>query len=419
MPADLDTRVGTGQFELSDPVLTIPPSYRRVRLLVRFHGEVLGYLEEEAPAGGLDAADVRARCVERYRTRITEHLRAEGLPPLGDGFPAATTACPTRPTTHPGVTLVVCTRDRASALGDCLAGLRALDYPHLEIVIVDNAPSDDSTRLVVADLAGDDPRFRYVVEPRPGLSRARNRGAREATGEIIVYTDDDVTVEPDWITAVVRGFERAPGVGCVTGLVATAAIEGPAERYFDARVTWAKNCVPKLYDLDRHRDTNPLYPYSPGIFGTGANFAFRARALRHVGYFDEALGAGTLTRGGEDLDAFVAVLRTGWVLAYEPNAVVWHHHRADPEALRGQMYGYGTGLSAFVTKHLLDRRSLLDVVRRLVPGALRLATALRAASDAPAHAPAETAPPGVVRAEIRGLLAGPFLYVRARRKART
>jgi GT2 family glycosyltransferase len=412
----------TGQLELSNPPATgrlpVPPGYDRLRLLVRCHGEVLGYLEEDVTGDGPRTLDLLDRCVARYGERIDAHLRADGIGPL-DGVASVRPpgpGCASRPVTAPTVSLILCTRDRSEMLADCLTGLRALDYPQLDIVIVDNAPTDDATRRVVEREVGDDHRFRYVTEPVPGLSRARNRGILEAKGDIVAYTDDDVTVTPDWLSALVRGFERDPEVGCVTGLVATAAIDGPAEQYFDSRVSWARNCEPRLYDLKRRLGDNPLYPYSPGIFGTGANFAFRKVAIEGVGSFDEALGAGTLTKGGEDLDAFVAVLRAGWVLAYEPSAVVWHHHRSDLEGLRRQMFGYGTGLSAFVTKHLLDRRSLVDVLRRIVPGVVRLTGALRTASRSEGSALA--APRGLVLNEIRGMACGPFLYLRARRAVR-
>lgn len=422
-PAVDDGWIFAGQLELSsppaDPVLAVPADYSRVRLLVRCHGETLGYLEEQVPADGLRVDDLVRDAVARHRDRIDAHLRADGVDGSPNPVPPATERCRSRPVTSPPVSLVVCTRDRADTLAGCLIGLRTLDYRPLEIVVVDNAPTDESTRRVFAHEVGDDDRFRYVREPVPGLSRARNRGFREATGEIVAYTDDDVTVEPDWISALVRAFEQGTDVGCVTGLVAAAAIDSPAEQYFDNRVSWGRNCVPRLYDLDGRRGDNLLYPYSAGVFGTGANFAFRKDALDGIGGFDEALGAGTLTKGGEDLDAFVAVLRAGWVLAYEPSAVVWHHHRSDLDELRRQMYGYGTGLSAFLMKQLLDRRSRLAVLRRIPPGVVKLSTALRTASRGGASAPdSPGGPRGLVRNEIRGIAAGPILYLRARRAVR-
>jgi hypothetical protein len=115
----------------------------------------------------------------------------------------------------------------------------------------------------------------------------------------------------------------------------------------------------------------------------------------------------------------VSVLRAGWVLAYEPSAVVWHHHRSDLDELRRQMYGYGTGLSAFLMKQLLDPRSAFAVLRRIPPGVLKLSTALRTASRGGSSAPAAPGGPrGLVSNEIRGIAAGPILYLRARRAVR-
>ena len=107
---------------------------------------------------------------------------------------------------------------------------------------------------------------------------------------------------------------------------------------------------PRVYDLRSGRDASALYPYSAGIFGTGANFAVDRDLLMGLGGFDETLGAGTPAGGGEDLDAFVRVLRAHRSLVYEPSAVVWHRHRADPGAQRRQLFSYGTGLTPFLTK---------------------------------------------------------------------
>jgi GT2 family glycosyltransferase len=216
------------------------------------------------------------------------------------------------------------------------------------------------------------------------------------------------------VQGLLRGFARRPDVGCVTGLVATADLAGAAEEYFDARAaSWSSRCEPALYDLPGD-GTDALYPYSPGIFGTGASMAFDRDLLLAVGGFDEALGAGTRTRGGEDLDIFVRVLRAGRALAYEPAALVWHHHRADDGALRRQMYGYGTGLAAFVTKCLLTRGTRGEVLRRLPRGLGRMAAIKAATADRLGPAPA---PAGALRREFAGFLAGPFLYLRARATA--
>jgi GT2 family glycosyltransferase len=370
----------------------------RARLLVRLHGDPLGYVPAPLP---LDVAAVTAQARERFAARIAQVESDDREVPTDDL-----------------VSVVVCTRNRADQLAACLDRLARLTYPTLEILVVDNAPTDDSTRDVVAGVAARDPRFRYVVEPRPGLSRARNAGLAAARGRYLAYTDDDVAVDPGWIQGLLRGFGRAPDVGCVTGLVATADIAGAAEEYFDARAaSWSTRCEPLLFALDGPGSEDPLFPYSPGIFGTGANLAFDRELLLGLGAFDEALGAGTRTRGGEDLDIFVRVLRSGRSMAYEPAALVWHHHRADREALLGQMFGYGTGLSAFLTKCLLQRDTRRELLGR-VPLGLRRMAAIRSTTQERLTEPA-AAPRGALLREFLGFGAGPLLYLQARRALRT
>ncbi|MGY1709475.1 glycosyltransferase family 2 protein [Geodermatophilus sp. SYSU D00758] len=416
------TAIWCGELELSGGAVTGVRPYAgqpRARVLARLHGDPVGYVELPAAGAGPDPAEVTRLATTRHADRVRTHLAAEGgthqsgwAP--GDPLPAPAEGCPARFESGTEVTVVVCTRDRGEALRDCLDRLAALTHPHLEIVVVDNAPSDDTTARLVGEFAARDPRFRHVLEPRPGLSRARNRGLAEARGAVIAYTDDDVAVDPGWVQGLLRGFARRADVGCVTGLVATAGVDTPEEAYFDARAaSWSTRCEPELHDLAGNARDDALYPYSAGIFGTGANFAFDTAALRALGGFDEALGAGAPTRGGEDLDVFVRVLRAGHALAYEPAAVVWHHHRADPAALLAQLYGYGTGLTAYLTKCLLQRDVRRDVLRRVPRGAARIAR-IRRTTDERLGA-GVSAPRGALASELRGFAAGPVLYLRARR----
>ncbi len=386
----------------------------RARVLVRLHGDPVGYVDVPAAGTGPDASEVARLGLERFAAAISAHLVGEGSGwTPGAEVPPPAAGCPALSPSDTEVSVVVCTRDRGQALAGCLDRLAALTHPHLELLVVDNAPSDDGTRRVVERFAARDPRFRHVVEPRPGLSRARNRGLAEARGAVIAYTDDDVAVDAGWVQGLLRGFARRADVGCVTGLVATAGVDTVEEAYFDARATsWSTRCEPELYDLAASARDDALYPYSAGIFGTGANFAFDTALLRELGGFDEALGAGAPTRGGEDLDVFVRVLRAGRALAYEPAAVVWHHHRADPAALLRQLYGYGTGLTAYLTKCLLQREVRRDVLRRIPRGLGRIVRIRQATDERLGGVPA---PRGALSSELRGYLAGPVLYLRARR----
>ena len=102
-----------------------------------------------------------------------------------------------------------------------------------------------------------------------------------------------------------------------------------------------------MYRLSDPPDDVPLFLFQIGRFGTGANFAVRREVIVDLGLFDERLGAGTATRGGEDLDVFFRVLASGHSPAIEPASIIWHRHRSDNDALLSQARGYGTGLGAW------------------------------------------------------------------------
>jgi GT2 family glycosyltransferase/peptidoglycan/xylan/chitin deacetylase (PgdA/CDA1 family) len=415
--------VFSGELELSNPVVeaAIPltqsgAAFDEARLLIRVLGEPLGFAQTSLSGSKLDLDQVLAAMDAGLRERVERHLAVNDLPALTDPIAKRRAAMTRTPewieeSDEPLMTVIVCTRNRPQRLLRCLHAIQGLRHPKLEIIVVDNAPADDSTMQLVLELAREDARIRYVRETRPGLSAARNRGLREARGEYIAYTDDDVRVDPLWVQAILRGFCRRPDVGCVTGLVASASLERRAEQYFDARVGWSSSCEQRLFEAHPSRADSRLHPYAPGVFGTGANVAFRSDAIQALGGFDESLGAGSPTCGGEDLDAFVRLLRSGRTLSYEPAALVWHDHRVDERELQKQMYCYGKGLSAYLCKFLFAPSSGREVAARLFVGALhaaRLARRSRVAADRSGVAR------GVQSAELRGWLAGPWAYFRAR-----
>ncbi|TIC79364.1 glycosyltransferase [Nocardioides sp. GY 10127] len=412
------------------------PPADRARVLLRLHGRVLGMVDVPAhpsrlapevllaglgPLGSARLADelvacVQEGCVDEVTVPLHEHPRRRTVPL--EGAPVEDV---------PLVSVVVCTRERPHHLVGCLAALSRQDHPALEVVVVDNAPSSDATRAAFAATVGDDPRFRYVREDVPGVSAARNRGLAEARGDLVAYTDDDVLADPAWVSATVRAFDEHPDAACVTSLVCARSLSTPAERFFDARVSWSRACQPRTFRP--REDDQPLHPFAAGAFGTGAGMAFRASVLRGLGGFDEVLGAGTRTRGGEDLDVFARVLLAGHALHYEPSAVLWHSHRSDLPALRRQMVGYGSGLSAYLTKHLLDGRSRRLMLARLPQGLAHYARGARRTVGADPVAEQPLTPPsepvgaalptgGLLARELAGLAAGPLWYLGAARRHR-
>ena len=186
--------------------------------------------------------------------------------------------------------------------------------------------------------------------------------------DYIAFTDDDVVVDRRWLTALHRGFSLGADVDCVTGMVATGQLQSRSQRYFDRRVSWARNVNRTIFRLQDPPPDMPLFPFQFGAYGTGANFSARRSALFELGGFDEALGVGSPTAGGEDIDFFIRVVLANRALVYLPDAVVWHKHRADDEGLKVQLENYGRGLGAVLTKLACERRARRLMATRLVRG---------------------------------------------------
>jgi GT2 family glycosyltransferase len=395
----------------------IGAAHHAARIMIRIHGAPVGYVEVEAqPLHTLDERAVEA--AERALAGPLRRHRACDKEPAEHPW-ETDVSCPRLFPRHAGVglTVIVCTRDRPTALSECLGALRRVRYQPLEVLVVDNAPSDNATQELVQSLALDDPRLRYTREPRPGLSRARNHGVLAAKYDLLAFTDDDIVVDPGWPEALVAGFAADPHVGCVTGLVASRSLDTGAERYFDSRYSWGDAFDARRYDLAAHRHDSRLYPFSAGIFGTGANFALRRETVDAVGQFDPVLGAGGPGRGGEDLDMFLRVILAGSRLCYLPAALVWHQHRTSDDALAEQVYSYGYGLGAYLAKRLLTREMPMQaLLRGLGPSA---ATAGRM-RDAAQASQLKSRGGRLAATEVMGVVAGAVRFYRmwhSRRKS--
>lgn len=307
---------------------------------------------------------------------------------------------------QPFISVILCTRDRHKSLKGTLESLKVLDYRHYEVIVVDNCPSGPGTRRVVAQYP-----FRYVVEPRPGLDWARNRGIAEAKGDIVAFIDDDAYADKTWLHGIAEGFSD-PHTMCVTGLVFPAEMETDAQELFEVGYGgFGRGFEARVYQ------PGALWKYQicwPSI-GTGANMAFRREAFDKVGVFDVAFDVGTPTGGCGDLDMFRRLMRAGCRIEYRPEALVYHCHRRSMDELGRQLYGYGKSFIALQTKAFLRepdsrflivkylcRRYLLWSVGRLARRVIRR----------------QGLPVKMQWAEIRGSLHGVIAYFRSKRHAR-
>jgi glycosyltransferase involved in cell wall biosynthesis len=272
-------------------------------------------------------------------------------------------------------------------------------------------PSTSATRDLIARRYGPGGRVNYLLESRPGLGHAHNRGIADLTASIVAFTDDDVIGDPQWLGAIAANFARDRQVGCVTGLILPAELDTRAQYWTERHGGFGKGFARRSFDLKENRPRDILFPYAAGSFGSGANMAFSRAALERIGGFDSALGAGTLAKGGDDLAAFSSVVKAGFRLVYEPGAIVWHHHRRDDQGMRNQAYGYGVGLGAYLTKTLLDDPpAILHFARALPRAAIHLLS--------PHSGKNSRLPPDYPRdlqwRERLGMLAGIRAYFRSR-----
>ncbi len=309
------------------------------------------------------------------------------------------------------ISVVVCTRNRAESLQRTLRRLVDVVGPEHELIVVDNAPRDDETARVVAGFAD---RARHVVERTPGLARARNCGLDAATHRFVLFTDDDIEPEPSWLDVVGATFAAHPGAVCVSGAVLPTSLSTTAELRFQEFGGYVADFCETEYHLAMDPPPSDLFPFHPRLLGTGANMAFRAEALRSIGGFDEALGAGTIARGGEDIDVAVRLLLAGHLIVRQPAAVVWHASLTSDDELLAQIESYGCGLAAAFSKFLSQRATLGAVLRRLPVGVWTALSDDSVKNDRRS----DTYPAELRRAELRGMTKGFFAYHTSRRRLR-
>ncbi|WP_250008527.1 glycosyltransferase family 2 protein [Actinoplanes sp. M2I2] len=409
--------------ELSEPLPAIPalqPEGRRaeqVWLLVRLYSEPLGALLLDLPEHGLTPADLAAAVESELGDVVRPRLGGAAVPVHGlnpasePEFLAGRRAVLT---TAPHITVVVCTREHPGELARCLDSLLVQQYPSYRILVVDNAPVSQATAEVVRSAARRGP-VDYLLEPKAGLSFARNTAVKAAPGEILAWLDDDEVADPHWLAEVARALHEHPDADVVSGVIVPAELETKAQIWFEQFGGHSKGRGFKPAEFGPHTAhiQSPLYPLPP--FGTGANMTFRPGVIERIGMFDTALGAGTPAMGSEDTLAFTQVLLTGGTIVYQPSAVTRHYHRRDLEGLRKQMVGYGTGLVAAYTSLLMSRPALIFPLLKLVPSALKDMTGKDTARTATIR---DDFPQELLSANRRGMLSGPRAYLSSRRAAR-
>ena len=228
------------------------------------------------------------------------------------------------------ISVIVCSRNGGEQLLRTLhAVLKAVDDVEspCEVLAVDSASSDDTPALI-RTLAALDPRVRVVVEDLPGLSRARNAGLRAASGDVLVFTDDDCLPETGWLSRL-----SSPLVSGHADVAAGAVRLAPG--------------LERSWFTPFHRQM--LASTEQGLGDpprtvVGANMAFRRAALSDL-TFDVRLGAGALGCMEESL-VFEQMRSRGAVATFVGDAVIVHHFdplRLEPKSFVQRAYVQGRG----------------------------------------------------------------------------
>ena len=214
----------------------------------------------------------------------------------------------------PRVSVVVCAYNSEDTLRSCFDGLRELDYPDYEVIVV-NDGSTDATDDIVREYG-----FRLISTENRGLSSARNSGLEAATGEIVAYMDADARPDPHWLCHLATAFTRSSHAG----------IGGPNIPPADDGAT--AECVANAPGGPIHvLLSDEIAEHIPGC-----NMAFWKSSLEAIGGFDPRFRI-----AGDDVDICWRLQDQGWTVGFSPGAVVWHHRRGCVKSYLKQQFEYG------------------------------------------------------------------------------
>src|SRR5262245_6549575 len=229
------------------------------------------------------------------------------------------------------VSVVICTKNRAKYLSVCLEEVikQASEFSDVEIVVIDNASTDDTKAVVDKLFTNATPSCRYVYEGRAGISNTRNSGRAAARGGIIAYTDDDAIPRPGWMDKV-RGHFLDSGSDYLAGKV-ELKLDAPLPGWFSEGLLWVIGKSPFGDKVKVLESESPI----------SANCAIRAAVFDAVGGYDPRI-----SYYGEEVNFFYRIKEKGFITLFRTDIVVDHHvppERLTKAALRGKAYLMGRG----------------------------------------------------------------------------
>ena len=217
------------------------------------------------------------------------------------------------------ISIIICTYNREKYIRPLLESIAKNDYPttDYEIVLVDNNCTDNTHGVCEQFAAAHkEVAFCYVIEPEQGLSAARNKGIKEAKGDIIIYVDDDALVDSDYIRQYAEHFATYPE---------TMAAGGPIEPLYETKEpSWMSPYTKALLTAWMNYGTQ-VREYPNGRYPGGGNAAYRKEVFEKVGLFNTELGRkGNLLLASEEKDIFDKMKALGMKVLYLPTPVLHH-----------------------------------------------------------------------------------------------
>lgn len=246
-------------------------------------------------------------------------------------------------TDAPLVSVVIPTCNRREVLARCLEALAVQTYPRFEIIVVDDGSTDD-TLAMLADFVG---RYNHVAlrsfcnERHAGANVSRNRGIREARGDIVAFLDSDCIAEPDWLEKLIAEFAD-PRVAAATGLV----IDPPSHNIYELILRG----IARVHGRDE----------APRL--VGGNMAVRKERLTSLHFDEDARWKSDRTETivaspvCDEESIFLTLRAQGWLQRVAPRAVVLHDHHYDRASFFRHAWAGGKAAAFLVYKYYLPPR---------------------------------------------------------------
>ncbi|MGY6529150.1 MAG: glycosyltransferase family 2 protein [Cyanobacterium sp.] len=263
------------------------------------------------------------------------------------------------------ITAIICTHNRGDYLKSAIDSLLSQDIEDYGVMVVDNGSTDDTAQIVKKRL--NNPRLKYVYEPKLGLSVARNTGALNTDADIIAYLDDDAEASVSWLGNLREIYENDSQVAIAGGAVNLILPKG-----YEDLPEWISEDLAGALGLYNLGD-EVKYITEPRLTPRGLNYSIRRDFLMEIGGFDTSLGrVGKKLLSNEELYMTELALKKGYKVAYIPTAKVGHN--VQPERLKKDWFfrrSWWQGVSEYYRaqgKSIKKSKQFLNTSERILRG---------------------------------------------------